>query len=94
MGMGDWELCTGMYRQGDHALTHAWLERRGVLLDITADQFNDLGLLQAGPVLLGIDRNWHAQFSFLGRHRAVPFGDVRALAVIDWLAETLHSAGK
>lgn len=63
MDLGHWELCTGVRQEGSYTLTHAWLERGGVLLDITADQFHAYGLpLRAGPVFLGTDRGWHAQF--------------------------------
>jgi hypothetical protein len=41
--------------QSDPALTHAWVERDGLIIDITADQFVDV----AEPVLLTTDRTWH-----------------------------------
>jgi hypothetical protein len=93
-GLGDWELCSSFRQEGPFTQTHAWLERDGVLLDITADQFNDRVPLQAVPVLLGTDHSWHAQFEPPNRHPAVPFdSDMHALAVITWLAATLRPGG-
>ncbi|MET9779348.1 lasso peptide biosynthesis protein [Streptomyces sp. NPDC006367] len=92
-GLGEWELCTGVRQEDSYTLTHAWLERGGVLLDITADQFHTYGLpLRAGPVLLGTDRSWHAQFGCPNRHPAVPFeGDLPTLAVTAWLTDALYA---
>ncbi|MBK3640474.1 hypothetical protein [Streptomyces sp. MBT33] len=55
-GHGEWIYVSGC-REGDFH-SHAWLERDGWLLDITADQFPDVD----EPVLLTQDRTWHSQF--------------------------------
>jgi hypothetical protein len=40
--------------------THAWLEIGGIIVDITADQFE----WYPGPaVIVGRDRTWHSQFA-------------------------------
>ena len=38
--------------------SHAWLEYEGWILDITADQFEDIN----DKVLVRKDRTWHSQF--------------------------------
>lgn len=42
-------------RQGS---SHAWLEQGKVIVDITADQFND----NNQPVIVTVEHNWHDQF--------------------------------
>lgn len=64
-GFGSWELVVG-HRPPKF---HAWLERDGVILDITADQFDDEG---HPPVVVTRDRAWHAQFDEVSRRRARP----------------------
>lgn len=54
-GLGSWRYRMGMGRDG--SLTHAWIEREGVLADITADQFPELE--PPGPVVVGADWAWH-----------------------------------
>jgi hypothetical protein len=39
--------------------SHGWLEWKGFIIDITADQFGD-GM---GPVVVTQDRKWHSRFS-------------------------------
>lgn len=62
-GFGDWRFCAGIRDRS--FLSHAWLERDGLILDITADQFTEID----EPVLLTRDRTWHDQFTFVERHR-------------------------
>jgi hypothetical protein len=38
--------------------SHAWLEYQGWILDITADQFEDIN----NKVMVTMDRTWHSQF--------------------------------
>ncbi|GAA1843477.1 hypothetical protein [Asanoa iriomotensis] len=45
--------------------SHAWLERDGLILDITADQFTDV----AERVMLTKDRRWHSRFRNSARQR-------------------------
>jgi hypothetical protein len=40
----------------DHS--HAWLEKNGLIIDITADQFQD----QDCPIFVSEDHSWHSQF--------------------------------
>lgn len=47
------------YRSGERGdWTHAWLELKGTIIDITADQFDD----QTEPVMVTKDRTWHDTF--------------------------------
>lgn len=39
--------------------SHAWLERNGWIIDITADQFPDINK----PVIVTQDRTWHSRYS-------------------------------
>lgn len=57
-GYGEWLYVSGC-REGDYH-SHAWLERDGWLLDITADQFPDV----SDPVILTQDPTWHSQFLY------------------------------
>ncbi len=54
--LGLWEYIGGEREQDLHS--HAWLERDGLIVDITADQFDDID----EPVITTHDRGWHAQF--------------------------------
>ena len=56
-GLGQWIYCSG--QRDEPFQTHAWLERDGLILDITADQFGDIH----EPVLLTRDHGWHAKYS-------------------------------
>jgi hypothetical protein len=56
-GLGDWIHRSGKRWNPDSS--HAWLERDGLLLDITADQFEDV----SQPVMITKDRTWHSQFA-------------------------------
>ena len=38
--------------------SHAWLQQRNIIVDITADQFDD----NHDPVIVGVDNSWHCQF--------------------------------
>jgi hypothetical protein len=55
--LGLWEYA-GDERELD-LHSHAWLERDGLIIDITADQFDDVD----EPIIVTHDRAWHAQFA-------------------------------
>jgi len=46
--------------------SHAWLEQGDVIVDITADQFDD----NDQPVIVTVNHNWHSQFSGEVQHVA------------------------
>jgi hypothetical protein len=52
-GLGTWSYRRGA--QSDPFLTPAWVERDGLIVDITADQFPD----RSEPVLVTVGRTWH-----------------------------------
>jgi hypothetical protein len=71
---GDASILLGEYlhRQGQDVLdyvageresdlySHAWLEKDGLIVDITADQFEGV----SEPVIVTYDRTWHQQFVY------------------------------
>lgn len=57
-GHGQWDYVAGEREPDLHS--HAWLEQDGLIVDITADQFNDVDQ----PVIVTSDRSWHQQFSY------------------------------
>ncbi|WP_327427298.1 hypothetical protein [Streptomyces sp. NBC_01236] len=57
-GHGEWHYVSGCRERDYHS--HAWLERDGWILDITADQFSDV----TEPVVLTQDKTWHSQFLY------------------------------
>lgn len=83
-GLGTWGCRSGM--QLDPVFSHAWVERDGLIVDITADQFPDV----SAPVLLTTDRTWHyARFPPIPGHDAASLdwfksNDNRAAALSDY----------
>jgi hypothetical protein len=63
-GCGQFEYVLGERRPNYRS--HAWLENNGVIVDITADQFEGID----NPVMITTDRAWHAQFVEKDRHIA------------------------
>ena len=51
------------YREGK---SHAWLQRDSIIVDITANQFQD----QIEPVIVTEDHSWHSQFNIKNKHIA------------------------
>ena len=63
-GCGNFEYVLGERTVDFHS--HAWLEKNGVIVDITADQFDDKDC----HVLVTTDKSWHNQFEEEDRHVA------------------------
>jgi hypothetical protein len=57
-GQGDWDYAGGEREPDLHS--HAWLEQDGLIVDITADQFEDIH----EPIIVTRDRSWHEQFVY------------------------------
>lgn len=55
-GCGSFEYVKGARDMDDYS--HVWLEKNGLIVDITADQYDG----QENSVLVTTDRSWHAQF--------------------------------
>ena len=77
-GCGEFELLAVRWPNNDLG-THAWLEKGGWIVDITADQFNDV----EKAVLVTQDHSWHNRFDALKLGRA----DFRRRKVLgaEWL---------
>lgn len=58
-------------RPDDEGNTHVWLERHGLIVDITADQFNGSG---CPGVMVTVDRSWHDNWV----HKSQELDDVLA----------------
>lgn len=54
LGLGKWTYVQGE-AGGEMFATHAWLEQDGLIVDITADQFDDV----TEAVIVTRDRGWH-----------------------------------
>jgi hypothetical protein len=65
-GFGDFDYVCGEIFEAGRMRTHAWLQRGGLIIDITADQFHDIDL----PVLITDDHTWHDQFVSKVKHVA------------------------
>jgi len=63
-GCGKFDYVLGKRRPNSHS--HTWLEQNGVIIDITADQFEGIST----EVLVTTDRSWHLQFKEEDRHVA------------------------
>jgi hypothetical protein len=77
-GLGTWSYRSGT--QSDPFLTHAWVERNGLIVDITADQFPDI----SEPVLLTTGRTWH--------DACFPSGPSTKAADLDWFEPNINRA--
>lgn len=53
-GLGEWQYVSGVMALGDGIQSHAWVEQEGLIVDITADQFD--GVAQA--TLATLCRAW------------------------------------
>ncbi len=71
-------LIKGKRGEGHSLETHYWLERDNIIVDITADQFDDVN---EDVVITGIDANWYNSFKKEIRQEAnfrkIPFKDIR-----------------
>lgn len=87
-GVGGWEYVSGRLAQQ----THAWLEKDGWIVDITADQFSDAPAV----VIVTSDRSWHDRFEVEFRR---PYGSTgcsedtakQLEAAYDTILENLHA---
>jgi len=75
-GLGTW-----LYRSHMIPPSHAWIEREGWIVDITADQFDSI----TEAVIVTQDRQWHDQ--------RFPSAPGRRPANMDWFDTNLVGAG-
>ncbi|WP_411755101.1 hypothetical protein [Serratia sp. (in: enterobacteria)] len=52
--------------QRDNGYSHAWLEQDGLVIDITADQFDEVSV----PVYMGPINSWYQDFAVQQKHEA------------------------
>lgn len=71
VGAGTFQYILGARGEGVSRSTHAWLEGDGLIIDITADQFDDAPRKR---VIVSTSSPWHDSFEREGRHE----GDYRA----------------
>lgn len=89
-GIDGFVLIKGRRGEGASLETHYWLEKGDMLIDITADQFEDI---KEKVVITKTDSRWHASFDKSVRHeadyRVISAEDVRAHleAVYDYVLE-------
>ena len=59
-GLGTFDYIGGVIRETENQKfqTHAWLQRGKIIVDITADQFDEI----ESPVIVTKDHSWHNQF--------------------------------
>lgn len=79
LGLGEWTYVCGL--SPDHDRTHAWLERDGWIVDITADQFEGVH----APMIVLQDSVWHGEWSRVaGAH----------VAGLEWWDGPAHDAAE
>ena len=66
-GLGEWFYIIGESTTTSGQQSHAWIEREGLVVDITADQFVEID----DPVLVTDTKDWHLQFVEEDRHPAL-----------------------
>jgi hypothetical protein len=71
-GFGIWDYVSG--ERVDDLWSHAWIEKDGVIVDITADQFDEVD----AKVIVTRDHEWHHQFQLR---------DLRHVAILDMYDE-------
>ncbi|MBN1800432.1 MAG: hypothetical protein JW891_02945 [Candidatus Lokiarchaeota archaeon] len=86
------DLIKGIRGEGSSFETHYWLEKDNLILDITADQFDEM---DEEIILTEVDSNWHKSFKKEKRqyadHRIIGAKDVRdhLSAVYDYILEKM-----
>ncbi len=77
-GIGAFNLIKGKRGEGNFLETHYWLERDNIIVDITANQFDDVN---EEVVITGLDSSWYNSFKKEIRQEAnfrnIPFKDIR-----------------
>ncbi len=60
---GSFRYVAGRRKNGN---SHAWLEQRGLIIDITADQFDEI----TESIYVGPSNSWYQQFEVQQKHEA------------------------
>ena len=89
-GLGSFNLIKGKRGEGRSLQTHYWLEKDNIIVDITADQFDDIS---EEIIITSIDSNWYNSFDKEIRqeadYRMIDARDVRnhLSAVYDYILQ-------
>jgi hypothetical protein len=96
-GIGPFEAVGGRFEDclSGTWYSHAWLEREGVIVDITADQFPGM----SEPVIVTRDPAWHRRFQTSNRgvadfRRYDPAASAQLRVVYDRICATLEANEK
>ena len=65
-GAGAWDYVGGMRGEGDGRHSHAWIKQGDIIIDITADQFDEI----EAPVIVPNASAWHDSFDTEILHEA------------------------
>src|SRR5690349_7985620 len=65
-GLGAFDYVCGELRKNGDFQSHAWLQKEDLIIDITADQFDDISEV----VLITKDNSWHKKFKIENKHPA------------------------
>ena len=65
-GAGAWDYVSGMRGEGDGRHSHAWIKQGDIIIDITADQFDEI----EAPVIVTNASPWHDSFDTEILHEA------------------------
>ncbi len=66
LGFGSFEYVLGRRGEGEDRHSHAWLRQGDILIDITADQFQEI----EAPVIVATTSDWHGTFEVEVPHEA------------------------
>ena len=90
-GLGRWTYKCG-WDSEERRRSHAWLEQDEIIIDITADQFDDL---DAPPTIVSLDREWHRKNYPIvegRRHAGLSYWDGPSHHTMQLIYEELRSA--
>jgi hypothetical protein len=96
-GINPFSLIKGKRGKGSAFETHYWLEKDNMIVDITADQFDDIS---DEIIITSIDSNWHNSFEKEiireADYRIIGARDIRnhLSAVYDYILQVDNQTGK
>ena len=67
MQQGTFINVSGEFNNNENFQSHAWLQKKNIIVDITADQFNEVNC----PIIVTTDDTWYKQFNHLEKWGAI-----------------------